>query len=195
MSEESTISFNNCWVSRLFVEGTLYCADAAPIQERIEYSARLFRPFSLLLGARCAHNFVSKWTDCSPKNGLQTMLSEASIFLKKQMKMNYFAWRDILCVCGGGIQWVRTWMFGWSESEEEELKLWWERSEYAPGHGIWLQLSSSDGIFGEDILRNFPNQLWCQLLGSKDDGTIYWSHQFKYKSKLKLKMVTYNTNY
>jgi hypothetical protein len=126
---------------------------------------------------------------------LQTMLSEASIFLKKQMKMNYFAWRDILCVCGGGIQWVRTWMFGWSESEEEELKLWWERSEYAPGHGIWLQLSSSDGIFGEDILRNFPNQLWCQLLGSKDDGTIYWSHQFKYKSKLKLKMVTYNTNY
>jgi hypothetical protein len=41
-----------------------------------------------------------------------------------------------VCVCGGGgtvysVQCGRKWMFGWSESEEDELKLWWERSEYA----------------------------------------------------------------
>ena len=93
---------------------------------------RLFRPFSLLLGARYAHNFVSKSTDCSRKNGSQTMPSEASIFPKNPIKRLYFTWRYIMCVwglqCTVGTE-MDVWI--WSESEEDELKLWWERSEYA----------------------------------------------------------------
>jgi hypothetical protein len=136
---------------------------------------RLFRPFSLLLGARYAHNFVSKSTDCSRKNGSQTMPSEASIFPKNPMKKDLFRVKRY-SVCVGGVQCTVYSVDGNGcldgVSQRRMNSNCGGKGRSMPGHGIWLQLSSSNGVFGEDILRQFPNQLWCQT----DVGIKGWNY-------------------